>query len=512
MTGGQAFAASVPQSAMPAISNELVLQGKNIYLESCASCHGLLGDGEGPAAPFMDPRPRDFTLGVYKFRTTASGALPTDKDIFRTISEGLAGTAMPGFDDESKANGLSEEQRWQVIAYLKSLAVEFEDEGLDPIKTGKLLALPANRAPVDAALIAQGAKIYESAKCWECHGRQGRGDGQKSSSLKDDWGFPTRIRNLTLPWKIKGGTKPEDLYMRFSAGMAGTPMPSYREALPAEDRWALAAYVSTLAKQPENRRVLTVGEVSSLPKTLDDSAWDTAPALPVRLTGQAIVAPRWQNPAVELVMVKALTDGKEIAFQMSWDDPFKDTTHDKASEFKANSGSSYMEMVGTIPRKTGVYRDAAALLFPAKGLDATPRPNFLRGDLRQPVALWKWSSDGAETGTFIARGWKQSPKPLEDDLNTQSAWKEGQWKIVIRRPLAESNLFAPGRFTPMAVNVWDGSNGEHGLIMNTSSWYFVTLPASTPMSAYIKGLLAFLAVAAIMWGLARKVTEQGRDE
>jgi len=68
-----------------------------IYIRRCSFCHGLLGDGEGPAAPYMDPRPRDFTLGTFKFRTTQSGELPTNEDLFRTVSRGLPGTAMQAF-------------------------------------------------------------------------------------------------------------------------------------------------------------------------------------------------------------------------------------------------------------------------------------------------------------------------------------------------------------------------------------------------------------------------------
>ncbi|HJO87028.1 MAG TPA: c-type cytochrome, partial [Rhodospirillales bacterium] len=233
------LAADVAAKPMPEATEEFVEKGREIYIRRCSMCHGLLGDGNGPAADYMDPRPRDFTLGTFKFRKTQSGELPTDADLFRTVSRGLQGTGMQAFDSEIIKNGLSEEKRWQVIAYIKTFAQEFGDEELDPIKTNKLVSLPSNLPPYNDELIAKGKEIFLKAKCWECHGKQGRGNGQKAFDRKDDWGFPIRIRNVTLPWKIKGGSNVEDIYMRFSTGINGTPMPSFAKALSNEDRWAL---------------------------------------------------------------------------------------------------------------------------------------------------------------------------------------------------------------------------------------------------------------------------------
>jgi len=153
------------------------------------------------------------------------------------VSRGLPGTAMQAFDDDLIKNGLDEDQRWAVIAYIKTFAMEFEDEELDPVTRGKVVELPARRAPFDADTIARGKKIFERAKCWECHGKLGRGDGQKSFDREDDWGFPIRIRNVTHPWKIKAGSDVEDIYMRFSTGINGTPMPSFAKALNEDERW-----------------------------------------------------------------------------------------------------------------------------------------------------------------------------------------------------------------------------------------------------------------------------------
>ena len=97
---GPAWAAVTPSKPMSESTEAMLEQGLGIYFQRCSFCHGLLGDGEGPAAKYLDPRPRDFTLGTFKFRTTESGELPTNEDLFRTISRGLQGTAMQAFDSE----------------------------------------------------------------------------------------------------------------------------------------------------------------------------------------------------------------------------------------------------------------------------------------------------------------------------------------------------------------------------------------------------------------------------
>jgi len=96
--------------------------GKAVYVKWCAGCHGDTGAGDGPAASHMLPRPRDFTGAIYKIRTTASGQLPTDQDVLRSIDDGLPGTAMPAWKDR-----LSERERRDVVAYLKTFSAFFQD-------------------------------------------------------------------------------------------------------------------------------------------------------------------------------------------------------------------------------------------------------------------------------------------------------------------------------------------------------------------------------------------------
>jgi mono/diheme cytochrome c family protein len=148
---------AVSAQAKPPETPEMLERGKRIYAKRCETCHGEKGDGQGPVAPYLDPRPRDFTLGAYKFRTTGSGEPPTDEDLFRVVSRGVPGTAMSGWAT------LSAEERWQVIAYLKSFS--------DAFKEKVTVVKPAREPAASAELIAKGQDVYQRAKCWECHGQ-----------------------------------------------------------------------------------------------------------------------------------------------------------------------------------------------------------------------------------------------------------------------------------------------------------------------------------------------------
>ncbi len=521
------LAANTPSKPMPETTDALVEKGRGIYFGRCSFCHGLLGDGEGPAAKYLDPRPRDFTLGTFKFRSTQSGELPTDEDLFRTVSRGLKGTAMQSFDSELIKNGLSEDDRWAVIAYIKTFAQEFDDPELDPVKTGKVIPLPANPAPYSPETVAKGKAVFEKAKCWSCHGKLGRGDGNKEFR-KDDWGFPIRIRNVTHPWKIKAGGEVADIYMRFTSGISGTPMPSFIKSLKEEDRWSLANYIKSLQHQLTSHQTLRAQPVQGdLPESPDDAAWNAAEPMDLRLAGQVVAAPRWQNPSVEMVTMRALFNEKEIAFRLTWDDPFKDIIHDESKTFNANKiakvggFNSYVEANGMIPRALQTFRDSIALQFPVKPPQGTKKPHFYRGSSSDQVHLWVWKADLDATGKRgtdegNARGWKQAIKAQAEEaqqITGKATWDQGRWSVVMKRPLRTGDKndvqFEPGVFVPMSINAWDGSNGEHGLIMSLSTWHYVFIEAPTPISVYIYAVLAFLIAGALGIWLMRKVEAEG---
>jgi mono/diheme cytochrome c family protein len=204
---------------------------------SCAPCHGLTGDGRGPAARWLDTPPRDFTRGEFKWRSTPSGALPTDADILRTIDAGALGTPMPGW-----AGRLPARTRLALVQVVKSFSPRFGEQA-----AAEPLEVPEVPAVTEAALAA-GQVVYERLKCGECHGADGRGDGPAAHTLKDSQDRPIRARDFTVG-NIKRGATPEALYLTFMTGLDGTPMPAFDQTTRPEERWPLVFYTLSLREE-----------------------------------------------------------------------------------------------------------------------------------------------------------------------------------------------------------------------------------------------------------------------
>ncbi len=221
------------------IPTEVTEEGKKTYGNYCAPCHGDEGKGDGSLARSLLPKPRDFTRGAYKFRTTPSGSLPTDQDIFKTISYGVPNSTMIPWDI------LTEQQRASVIPLLKSFSEAFAVR-----KPDAAVAIGLETRSSEKTL-AEGKKIYEEKlECWKCHGVEGRGDGPSASEQEDDFGFPIKPFDFTTG-KFKGGNSSTDVYLRFTTGLNGTPMPSFAKELTDEQRWSLTHYVLSLIKPEE---------------------------------------------------------------------------------------------------------------------------------------------------------------------------------------------------------------------------------------------------------------------
>jgi cytochrome c oxidase cbb3-type subunit I/II len=208
--------------------------GKEVFEAHCVGCHGVRGDGAGPAATFLWPLPRDFTAGVFKFRTTPSGALPTDGDLVRTITRGVRWTAMP------TRHEVSEKERLAVVTYLKTLSKRWKD---DTPEAPLVIPLAPRATP---ELVADGKALYERAKCAECHGERGHGDGPSAATLKDDFDRPIRPADFTRG-ELKGGATVADVYRTMTTGLDGTPMPSFADTMTDAERWAISYYVLSLS-------------------------------------------------------------------------------------------------------------------------------------------------------------------------------------------------------------------------------------------------------------------------
>jgi mono/diheme cytochrome c family protein len=496
--------------------------GREIYESRCWFCHGEEGDGQGPIAEYLWPRPRDFTTGSYKLRTTGSGELPTDEDMYRTISLGIPGTAMPEWE-----SSLDSEERWQLIDYMKTFALDlFEDEEFDPYQFIVELGAP----PSDSrdSLIARGRRVFDEADCWECHGAGARGDGERAAELEDDWGFPLLPTDLHLAWKFKGGSTAREIYLRLSTGLDGTPMPDYSETTTEEERWQLAYYLASLLEAGKGERragvVITALRVDGpLPSAADDPAWEDVAPLRIPLSGQATYAPRWQVPAVSDLRVRAVYNAELIALRLAWDDRFADTLPaDTARAFVEGwqAEDTYPVLYPDGRRVRGVFPDAAEMVFPARKEGSPVLPHLVYGSAAQPVELLRWQADlqhaPGDPPALVklrATGGGEPPESVavENSLATaQGVWEDGRWMVVVRLPLSrpesssEAGLW-PGRSVPIAFHLWEGSNGETGLKMALSSWYVLYLKQPIAARNYLTVLLVVAGLLALEWGVLRWV-------
>lgn len=473
----------------PVETPEAVAKGKEIYMKRCWFCHGLDGKGDGPVADYLDPRPRDFTSGMYKLRTTKDAEAPTDEDLFRTLTSGMAGTAMESFD-----RVLSQEERWHVISFIKT----FDKERFSS---------PPEKADLGAEIkgsVEKGKEVYEKTRCWECHGKEGRGDGLSAEKLKDEWGFPILPADLTKGWQYKGDNSVKDIFTRFTTSMDGTPMPSFADTLSVTERWDLAAYVKSLIREPRARGepVLKSTRIDQdIPIDPDNPLWRGAESLDVPLSGQVIVAPRWQNHSVDLITVRSLYNEDAIGFLLEWNDRFKDIVH---KEDPLVSKDTYLKLN---PKRRWTLRDAVEMQLPLRIPEGPERPYFFLGQQDKPVNLWRWYADWNEdpdrksaAEELNASGPKNPivPQPVESqELMGKGVWNDGRWKVVMVRPLKTKDQdrdiqFEPGKMVPIAFHAWDGWNGEHGLQMAISSWQFLILEVSTPPIVYFYAVLSIL--------------------
>src|SRR2546428_1434275 len=221
--------------------------GKAAYLRKCAGCHGEKGDGKGASAELLVPKPRDFTKGLYKIRSTANKT-PSDQDLFRIITDGMPGTSMPSWAV------LPDKDRHHLVAYLKTFAPEAFKEA------PKKLELPKEVASSEAS-IKRGKEMFEAIECHKCHGTEGRGDGPSRPELKDEWGQPIAPANLTKRWNFRGGRSRTEIATRLAAGVLGTPMPAFMDSVEKpEDIWHLTNYLLSLGPDdPRYATLITVG-------------------------------------------------------------------------------------------------------------------------------------------------------------------------------------------------------------------------------------------------------------
>jgi mono/diheme cytochrome c family protein len=210
---------------------------KGDYRRYCVVCHGENGDGNGESFPWVDPKPRDFQLGIFKCRSTPTGTLPTDEDLFNTIARGMDRSNMPQWSTFTK------QERADLVAWIKHFSPRWVSE-----KPGTPITIPPE-PEVTADRIKAGRDVFARVQCWKCHGVLGQANGPSASTLQDDLGRPIAAFNFTEGARPKCGDTDRDIYRIFMTGLDGTPMPSFADNIKPEEAWDLVFYLRTLMKQ-----------------------------------------------------------------------------------------------------------------------------------------------------------------------------------------------------------------------------------------------------------------------
>jgi mono/diheme cytochrome c family protein len=175
----------------------------------------------------------------FRLLSTAPSQLPTDSDLFRSVSLGMPGTPMPPW----RVN-LSEKDRWAVVEYLKSFSPRFADPKEDRTVVVSLSNPPAR---TDAA-VAEGKTLFTKLACITCHGEAGHGDGTSAVSLVDDSQTRIKPRDFSRPAVFKSGYATKEIVRTILTGFNGTPMVGFHGTVSETDAWKLAYYVETFAR------------------------------------------------------------------------------------------------------------------------------------------------------------------------------------------------------------------------------------------------------------------------
>ena len=304
--GADRKAELLAQAAGP-VGGDAAGNQRGLFRRHCVTCHGISGAGAGPTAAVLDPYPRDYRLGLFKYTSTRGGARPIGEDLHRTLLRGLPGTAMPSFLQlrSEEIAALVEyvkylSLRGQTERYLLDLVVDGDEplplsmesvveDGVAPLaglwaepdqRPTEWVVVPPPRPPIatpaqlaDSVALGRARYAAKEVQCAKCHGADGSGPGERTE-LYDDWNkakkgeTPEQTAALaprfTLPIQrlrprdfrqgvFRGGSRPEDLYLRICVGIKGTPMPGTGAApgveavLAPEEIWHLVHFIRSLA-------------------------------------------------------------------------------------------------------------------------------------------------------------------------------------------------------------------------------------------------------------------------
>jgi len=499
--------AALAPSTSPPASPDLVSLGRKSYEKECAACHGRSGDGEGEAAYLLYPRPRDFTSGQFRLVSTWDG-VPTDEDLFRTISRGMPGSAMPSWAH------LPERTRWGLVHYVKSfskhpLTIQASHEpDADGNDAAGIIALPEEPAHTNAG--AARARSTFAKGCAPCHGPTGQGDGQQQQT--DSTGFATRPRDLTLG-VYKGSPEPADVYRRIVAGLPGSPMPQ-SAYLHGQEAWELVHFVRSLSSdeqraKAEMKRVrIVAARLDALPGHPDSGLWQTAPPVDIHL-----MPLWWRTDRPEELTVRALHDGKEMAILLSWADGSHDATAMRPQDFRDAAAIAFA--LGADPPFFAMGQPGGGCniwmwkserqadlepafqdlekVYPNIGIDSYP--NLLRSPLEQPtrhaltlesdptfVTAWGAGNivadptrrSAVEDLTAEGFGTLRARPPHDQKVSALGVHQTGAYHVQMRRALSgagdDAVSLAPGTRVPVSFAVWNGAAGDRDGKKSVTIW------------------------------------------
>jgi mono/diheme cytochrome c family protein len=528
------------RAAAPDVGTEAQREsGKKLYLKYCSQCHGEKGDGEGYAAVHLRPRPRNFTAGKFKVRTTPSGALPTHQDLVNIIRHGMPYTSMPAWPN------LSDGEVSDLAYFLTTFSPDFSN----PEKAAQPMELPGGPKSSKES-IELGKKLYEETGCVKCHGTLGRGDGTSAPTLKDDWDHPIRPADLTQSWTFRGGSSREDIFRTMTTGLNGTPMPSFVDSLKPEQRWAITDFIVSLsggAREPGYSNLVIAKYVQN-PIDLSKGAanFASAPAARFPIIGQIMQPGRSFHPPATSVIVQAIYDADSIALLVRWHDmsaqktgtngPSLEVPPEEEEEPAAASeggGSPFGDAevaqppAGQAPNPfadaeapavpASEFSDAVAIQVPSQAPTGARKPYFIFGDTQNSVDLWFFDLAQSAPGQFTGKGSKDvAPRPAPNVTGVAS-YDQGEWSVIFKRPrrVDSGATFTPGEFMPVAFSVWDGFSRERGNRRGLTLWYSLYVePEKVPSAAgpMIRTALVILMLEAmVIWWVRRNASRARGD-